>query len=154
MIVDQVVGRVEAFAKLRQDDQLLALQFLLVEARRAHQVGDKFEREADIGRQRARMEHRLVARGPRVEAAADILDRFGNRAGIAAARALEHHMFDEVREPTHPVRLRARADRGVQPDRGRLRAVHRVDRDGQSIGQAGQVSHASHPRRAAAAARR
>ena len=56
-------------------------------------------------------------------------------------RALEHHMLDEVGEPALAVGLRARADRGVEPDRGRLRAVHRVDRDRHAVGQAGELSH-------------
>ena len=145
MVVDQVVGRVEAFAELGQDDQLLALQLGLVELRRADQVGDQLERQADIGRQRSRMEGRLVARGPGVERAADILDRLGDGAGVAAARALEHHMLDQMGEPALAVRLGARADEGVKPDRRRLRARHRVDRDGHAIGEAGQLSHASSP---------
>ena len=148
IIVDQVVGGVEAFAKLGQDDELLALEFLLVEARRADEVGDEFEPQPDVGRQRARMEDGLVARGPRVERPADVLDRLGNAARVASARALEHHMLDEMREPALVVGFGARADRGVQPDRGRLRAVHRVDGDGDAIGEAGELSHSWPPPRA------
>ena len=123
----------------------------LVELRRADEVGDQLEPEPDIGRQRARVEHRLVARGPRVERPADILDRFGDAARVAPARALEHHMLDEVREPALAVGFGARADRGVEPDRGRLRALHRVDRDRHAIGEAGQLSHSAAPPRARAA---
>jgi uncharacterized protein YukE len=76
---------------------------------------------------------------------ADILDRLGDGAGVAAARALEHHMLDQVGEPALAVGFGARADEGVQPDRRRLRARHRVDGDGHAIGEAGQLSHASSP---------
>ena len=67
MVVDQVVGRVAAFAKLGQDDLLLALQLALVDGRRAHQVGDQLERQPDIGGQGAGVEYGLVARGPGIQ---------------------------------------------------------------------------------------
>ena len=72
---------------------------------------------------------------------ADILDRLGDGAGVAASRALEHHMLDQMGEPALAVRLRARPDEGMEPDRRRLRARHRVDRDGHAIGEAGELSH-------------
>ena len=67
MVVDQIVGRVTAFAKLGQDDLLLALQLGLVDGRRAHQIGDQLERQPDIGGQGAGVEHGLIARGPGVQ---------------------------------------------------------------------------------------
>ena len=82
------------------------------------------------------MECRLVARGPGVERPADILDRFGDAAGVAAARALEHHMLDEVGQAAERLRLGSRSDAGIEADRGRLRARHRVDRDGHAVGEA------------------
>ena len=58
MVVDQIVGSIEAFAKLRQDDQFLALQLGLVELRRPDQVGDELKRQADIGSQACGHERR------------------------------------------------------------------------------------------------
>ena len=78
MVVDQIVGRVAAFAKLGQDNLFFALQLGLVDPRAADQVGDQFERKPAIGRQGAGVKHGLVARGPGVQRAADILDRLGN----------------------------------------------------------------------------
>ena len=67
MVVDQIVGRIAALAKLGQDHQFLALKLVGIEPRRAHQIGDQLEPQPDIGGQGARMEHRLVARGPGVQ---------------------------------------------------------------------------------------
>ena len=137
-----------------QHDRFLALQLGLVELRRAHQVGDQLDRQRDIGGQDARMKRRLVARGPGVECPADILDRLGDGARVAAAGALEHHMLDQMGEAALALGLGARPDRGVEPDRGRSRARHRVDRDRQAIGQAGQAALIwLLPRAAACAAR-
>ena len=139
MVMDQIVGRIEAFAELGQDDLLLTLQLGLVDFWRAHQIGDQLEREIDIGGQGAGVEHGLVARGPGVERAADILDRFGDGAGIAAPGPLEHHMLKQMGEPALAIDLRSGPDAGIKPDGGRSRARHRVDRDGQAVGQAGQL---------------
>ena len=135
MIVDEVVGRIDAFAELGQDDLLLALEMLLVEMRRAHEIGDQLGDERQVAGQRPAVKHRLVARGPGVERSADILDRFGERARVAAAGALEHHMLDEMREAAELLRLGARADARIEAERDRLRARQRVDRDGQAIRQ-------------------
>ena len=81
------------------------------------------------------MEHRLVTRGPRIEAAADILDCFGKRAGVAAARSLEHHMLDEVGDAREMLGFGARTDAGVDAQRNRLRARQRIDGDRQAIGK-------------------
>lgn len=67
MIVDEVVGRIDAFAKLGQDHLLLALEMGLVEMRRPQQVGDELRHQRQVAAERPPMEHRLVARGPRVE---------------------------------------------------------------------------------------
>ena len=87
-----------------------------VEVRRAHEIGDQFGDEREVAGQRAAVEHGLIASRPRVEASADILDRFGKRPGVAAARALEDHMLDEMGEPAHSLRLRTRSDARVEPD--------------------------------------
>ena len=107
MIVDQVIGRIDALPDLGQDHLLLALEMLLVEMRRADEVGDEFGDERQIAGERASVEHGLVARGPGVERAADILDDLGERTRVAAAGALEHHMLDEMGEAAKTRRLRA-----------------------------------------------
>ncbi len=151
-VVDQIVGRIETFAKLGQDDQLFTLQLVFVELRRSDQVGNQLQPQADIGGQRPGMEQGLVARRPGVQRSADILDRFGDGTRITAASALEHHMLDEVGEAALAFRLGPRADEGVKPDRHGLGAWHRVDGDRQTVGQARQFSHWPLPSSSAAGA--
>jgi hypothetical protein len=56
----------------------------------------------------------LVALGAGVELAADILDRFGDLPRRAPARALEHHMLEQVGKAVEPLLLVPRADVGEQ----------------------------------------
>ena len=98
MIVDEVVGRIDALAKLGQDHLLLALEMVLVEVRRPHEIGDQFGDEREVTGQGTAVKHRLVARCPGIERAAHVLDRLGQCPRVAAAGALEHHVLDEVSE--------------------------------------------------------
>ena len=116
MVVDEVVGLVERFAKLGQDDILLALQFRRVERRRTHQVGDQLDRQRHVGPHYAPMKHRLVARSPGIERPADVFDVLGDRLRVPSGCALEHHMLDKVCEAAERGRLRARSHASVDPD--------------------------------------
>ena len=109
---------------------------LLVHVRSADEVGDELRQKRSVARQHPAVEGRLVARGPGVHVAADILDRFGQLARAASAGALEHHMLDEVGEPGAMLGLRARADHRVEAHRDALRARKRVDRDGEAVAEA------------------
>ena len=81
------------------------------EMRPQDQVGDELERERHmLGHHRGRV-RRGVALGAGVELTADILDRFVELACRTAARALEHHMLEQVREAVEMLRLIARAAR-------------------------------------------
>ena len=100
---------------------------LILQARRADEVGDQLREQRRVLGQYAAVEDGLVAGGPGVEEAADILDRLGNSPGVAASRALEHHMFDEVRETREMLRLGARPDHRIEAKRDGLRAQQRVD---------------------------
>jgi hypothetical protein len=77
----------------------------LVEMRRSDEIGDELGDKREIAGERAAVEYCLIARGPGVEASANILDDFGERARIAAAGALEHHMLDEMGEPAQACRF-------------------------------------------------
>ena len=50
MVVDEVVGRIDALAQFGQDDLFLALQILLVEVRRADEIGDELSNERHVAR--------------------------------------------------------------------------------------------------------
>jgi hypothetical protein len=136
MIEDDVVGRVARLAEFGEHDRLFPLQLVGVEVRRADQIGDHIEPEREIASEEAGVEDGVVARSPGVERAAGILDRLGNRARVAIARALEHHMLDHVGEARKSLGLRARTDIGIEADRDRLDAGHRLDRDGEPVRQA------------------
>ena len=135
MVVDQIVGRVRRFAKLRKDDLLLSLQMLHVEVRRTREVGDQLREQRQVSRQCPAGEYGLIAAGPGIERPADVLDYLGQRPSVAAAGTFEHHMLDEMSKAAEPPRLGARADAGIKADRHGFGARHRVGRDGQSIGQ-------------------
>jgi hypothetical protein len=113
----------------------------LVERWRADEVGDQLERQPDIGRQRARVEHRLVARRPRVERTADVLDQLADLARRAAAGALEHHMLEQMRDAVEWRRFVARPGRRIEPDRDGFDALHRPAGDTEAVGEGGQRHH-------------
>ena len=133
MIVNQVIGGIDDLAELGKNDILLALEMLFADVRGAHQVGDQFGEKGRIPGQRASIEDRLVARGPGVYRATDILDRLGERARVARPGAFENHVLDEMRETAQMLRLRARPDHRVEPDGSRFRPRKRIDRNRDSI---------------------
>src|ERR1700692_2871147 len=94
----QVVRRVFDSPDYLDDDVLLSLELFRVE----HAVGEKVANDVE-------RELRVVSQNPGeiacpfdaglcVEVAANVLDRFGDFTGASATRALERHMFDEMRE--------------------------------------------------------
>ena len=135
VIVDQIVGRIGRFAQLRHDDLFLALEMLRLEMRSADKIRDQLGDQRQVAGQCAAMEHRLVAAGPGIERSSDVLDHLGQRARVAPAGALKHHMLDEVCETAEPPRFRARANACIEAKRNRLRARQRIGRDGETVGQ-------------------
>ncbi len=110
----------------------------------ADQIGDHADAQRQVARQQPGVEHRVIPRGPGVQRSADILDILGDRAGVARACALEHHMLDHMGQPAEASRLRSRADIGIEAHRQRLHPVHRLDRDGQPVRQSVEVgAHAA-----------
>ena len=71
-----------------------------------------------------------------VEVAADVLDRLGDLAGASAARALERHVLDEMREPVLACALVARSRADEHADRRRLHMGRRLGDDGEPRGKA------------------
>ena len=61
----------------------------------------------------------------------------------AAARALEHHMLEQMGEAVEPRRLVARAGIGVEADRDGLEAGHRPARDLEPAVEDGELHHAA-----------
>ena len=135
MIVDDVVGQVARLAQLLQHDILLAGEVASVEMRLADEIGDQLDAEFEMFAEQPGLEGGLVARRIGVEIAADILDRLGDLARVAATGALEHHMLEQVGEAVGARLLVPRAAIGMQADRDRLDARHRIGGDGEAIGK-------------------
>ena len=89
-----------------------------IEAAVAIDVGEHVERQADILLQHMREIAGLLDACLGVEIAADVLDRLGDLARVAAARSLERHVFEEMRQPVLFVALVARAGGDEQAERG------------------------------------
>ena len=96
MVVDEVVGRIDDFAELRQDDLFLALEMLLVEMRAADRSAINSATKSASSGERAAVEDGLVARGPGVERPPTSSITSASSRVSRAAGALEHHMLDEV----------------------------------------------------------
>ncbi len=82
-----------------------------------------------------------IALGRGVELPADILDRFVELARRPLARALEHHMLEDVGEAVQMRRLVARPAPRENADRGRLQPGHVAADDAQAIVECRQLHH-------------
>ena len=94
-IEHEIVGRVLDRADLLHDDVLLALEFVGIELAVGENVGEHVEREVDVLAQHTGEIAGLLDAGLRVEVAADVLDRLGDLARVAPARALERHVLEQ-----------------------------------------------------------
>ncbi len=135
MIEDDVVGRVLRLPDLLQDDRALAAELAVVQRRVLQDVGDDVDRERHVLLQHLGVVGRVLARGIGVQMAADRLDLLGDRPGVAAPRALEHHVLEEVGHAVDRRRFVAAAGLDPDADRSRLDRIHRVGRDPQAVRQ-------------------
>ena len=138
-IEDKVVGRVLDGADLLQDHALLTREFGLVEGRVGEDVGQDVEREPGVVGEEMRIIGGLLDAGRGVEVAAGRLDLLGERAGRAAARALEGHMLEQVRQALLVGGLVARAGSDPYAERGGFQMRHAVGDDAQPGGQGGDL---------------
>ena len=130
-IEHEIVGRVLDRADLLQDDVLLALELVGVERALGENVGDDVERQVDVLAQHAGEIGGLLDAGLGVEVAADVLDRLGDFARAATARALERHVFEQMRQPVLARALVARSGGDEHAERRGLQMRHRVGDDAQ-----------------------
>jgi hypothetical protein len=94
---DVVVGRVGGLGDLLGDDLLLALQFVGVERRAQHEVGDGGQAKLQRAFQSAHLETGPLIAGGGVDRAALALDGLDDLERRSAARALEHHVLQKMR---------------------------------------------------------
>ena len=126
VLENEIVRRVGDRADLLDDDVLLAHQLLAVESRFGQDVGEHVERERHVGLEHARVIGRGLGAGRRVEIAADRLDLLGDLARGAPPRALERHVFEEMRDAVLVAPFVAAAGIDPHAERGRLEMRHRV----------------------------
>ena len=139
-IEHQVVRRVFDRADLLEDDVLLPFEFIRVERAVGEKVAHDVEREIGVAPQNAGEIARSLDSGLCIEVAADVLDRLGDFAGASTARALERHVFDEMREPVLARALVARSRGDEDADRRRLHMGRRLGDDGEPRRKAGDLN--------------
>jgi hypothetical protein len=123
---DLVARRVLAHPHLLDDDALLAVDLLRLEARVADHVDEHVERDVPVLRRAADVVARVLLAGERVELAADAVDLAGDRAcRRPPLRALEEHVLGEVRDPVRLGALVAGAGRVHEHAGDGLRLRHR-----------------------------
>ena len=131
---DVVARRVDAHPHLLDDDALLALDLLRVEARVAQHVDEHVEGDVAVLCGAADVVAGQLLAGERVELAADAVDLAGDLArGRAALGALEEHVLGEVRDPARLGGLVAGAGCVEEQARDRLCVRHRRRQDADPV---------------------
>ncbi len=132
----QVVRRVFDSPDFLDDDVLLSFELFRVEHAVGEKVANDVERELCVVSQNPGEIACPFDAGLCVQVAANVLDRLGDLAGASAARALERHMLDEMREPLLARELVARSRADEYADRRRLHMGRRLGDDGEPRGKA------------------
>ena len=101
---------IDAQPPLGMDDAALALDDLRIEGQIAQAVGFEFEHRFERGAREPVLIHGDVARGEGVVARAVRFERAIELARRARARAVEHHVLEEMREPRDARHFVAAAD--------------------------------------------
>src|SRR5690606_7525821 len=148
-IENDVVGRVVGRADLLQDHALLARELVRVEGRAGENVRENIERKRHVLAEDARVVAGVLKAGGGVKIAAGVLDLLHDLPRVAPRRALEGHMYEQVRDAMLMRILVARTRTDPDAERGRAQVVHAVGDDRQA---AVELFHAS-PHAAAPTAR-
>ncbi len=144
MVEDDIVGRIVRLSDFLQHDRTLAPQFGFVEGRMLQQVGDDVDGQRDILFQNAGVIGGVFPRGIGVHLPADRLDLLGDLLGVAARRAFEQHVFQQMGDAVLGSGLVARAAAGPDADRRAFDMGHRVGGDAQAIGQGRDPDRGGH----------
>ena len=119
----------------------LAIELALLEQRILQDVGEDIAGERHVLLQHSGEIAGVLNRGGGVQVPADILDGLGDLQRIAAGRALEGHVLEDVRDAVLGLGLAARAGLGPDAQRRTLEVRHVVGQNGHAVGQ-GCTSHA------------
>ena len=120
-VVHELLRRVLVHRDLLEHD--LALGVELVEGRREHHVAHHVERRLEVVVGDAGVDDRVLARGGRVQLAAEPVEDLGDLECAEPARSLEEQVLDEVRDARLRRLLVARAGADPVADRGRADVV-------------------------------
>ena len=132
-LVDEVVRRVLDHLDLFEDDLLLALDVVGAERRVADDVGEDVDGQRQVLVEHLDVVARVFLGRERVELAADGIDRLSNVLGGAAARSLEEHVLDEVRDAATLGRFVTRPARQPDADADRTDLRHRLGEDAKPV---------------------
>ena len=135
-IEHEVVGRVFDGADFLHDDVFFSRELLGIELAVGDDVGEHVHREVDVLAQHMGEITGLFGACFRVEIAADVLDRLGDLARVASARALERHVLEQVRQTVLLQGLVSRSRADEDAERGRAQVRARIGDDAKSRRQA------------------
>jgi hypothetical protein len=121
-IVHELLRRVFVHRDLLEDD--VALRVDVSERRCEDHVAHHVDRRLEMSVRHARVDDRVLARGRRVQLAAEPVEDLGDLLGCVPRGAFEEEVLDEVRDPRLGVGLVPRA--GAHPEAQRDRP-HRRD---------------------------
>ena len=139
LVKDDIIGRVQRLTDLLQDHGALSFKLGRVEARMLQDIGQDIDAERDIFLKNLGVIGGILPRGIGVEMTADILDRLGNRAGVAALGTLEGHVFKQMGNAVQRLWLVAGADIDPNAKGDGIHRRHVVGNDLQAIVEAGNL---------------
>ncbi len=131
----EIVRRVVHHADLLEHDLTLEQQVLPAKQRPEDQVADDVDGFDEVLIEHARLIRGVLARGVRVERAAEHLERQRDLARRAVPRSLEHHVLEQMRD-AHPLaRLVHRSGTHPGAESNRPHSRHVLREYGQTIRQ-------------------
>ena len=143
MVEDDIVGCVARLTEFLKHDRFLALDFVGIKPGAANKIGDQVEPESSILSEQSGVKHGHVARGIRVQRAADVFDFLGDGARRSGCRALEDHMLEQMRNAVGPFHLEPCPGIDVKAKRNRIDMVHRARDDADAVGQGREPGHSA-----------
>ena len=145
-VVHELLGRVLDHGDLLEHD--LPLRVQVVERGRVDHVGHHVEGGLEVVVHDARIDDGVLARGQRVELAADPVEDLRDVLGGVRAGSLEEQVLDEVAEARTRVVLVSRARPDPEADRDRANAVEPLGDDPLAVGERGEhvILHVSSER--------
>ncbi len=130
---NEIVGRVIHHPDLLEHDLPLEQQILSAQQRSKHEIADHIDGLDEVLIEHARLIRGVLARGVRIERAAQNLERQCYFPRGTVLRSLEHHVLEQMRH-THPLaRLMDRSGPHPGTESNRPHSRHVLREYGQSV---------------------